>query len=224
MVKFPLPFPTQLKIIWQAKRLKSPASYYSQVLRNWKRESCTAAPKIFGLWCRMMTRRKQLKMHPSDSKINHWKLCRKKRRSFAEKALMHHIYLLPPSARPPSFCHGSSLYLWSCKVSSWLPSSPRPSASVIFLFYFFCCEGVFLPRRRWQWLSVCKLDLQKQIQGFLRQLVLTRNHNGRVSRSELGFLSCFHVTLLTRTFRRRPEPLNLWRWGAAAALDTGFPS
>lgn len=133
---------------------------------------------------------------------------------------MHHIYLLPPSPRPPSFCHGSSLYLSPCKVSSWLTSSARPSASVIFLFFFFCCQGVFLPWRHWRWLLVHKLDLEKQIQGFLRQLVLNCNYFGRVSRSELGF-SRASTSLFT--FPQRSEPLHLRRWGAAMALDTGFP-
>lgn len=63
---------------------------------------------------------------------------------------MYHIYLLPPSPRPLSFCHASSLYLSPCKISSWLTSSARPSASVICRFFFFffaaraflCLEGI----------------------------------------------------------------------------------
>lgn len=132
------------------------------------------------------------------------------------------MYLLSPSPRPLSFCHASSLYLSPCKISSWLTSSARPSASVICLFFllFFRGEGVFVPQRHWRWLLVHKLDLQKQIQSFLCQLVLTRNYNGHVSRSKLGF-SRASTSLFT--FPQISGPLNLRWWSAAMALDTGFP-
>lgn len=157
---------------------------------------CSTDRQIFGLRCRMMTRRKQLKMHPSDSKINHWKLCRKKKKLCRKSFNASHLFTssLAETTFLLSWLQSLSLALQSLQLTPQL--SPTLGICDFFFFYFlfFCCKGVFLPQRRWRWLSVRKLDLQKQIQGFLRQLVLTRNHNGRVSRSELGFLSCFHVT------------------------------
>lgn len=104
------------------------------------------------------------------------------------------------------------------------PALPPTLAICDFLFFlfiffavraFFCNEGVGGGFRSVSWIYRSKSKATFASLSWLATITA-------VSRGPSWVFSPASTSLYW--LARRPEPLNLRRWGAAAALDTGFPS
>lgn len=118
------------------------------LLCRWKRESCTAAAGGFFFFClrpRMMTRTKQVKIRPSESWINHWKVCRKNSNashlftsSLAEATfLLSCLWSLSLTLQSLQLTHELCPTLGICDLSFFFFFSAGRA-----FFFFFCHKGI----------------------------------------------------------------------------------